>query len=67
MPKQELKEPSSTLEKQLIETMLAGHYEWRPDLFYPESYSDMQGCARALLRRFDIVMRPLDVELEYDD
>jgi len=67
MPKPFLKEPDATLEMQLIETMLAGFHEWRPDLDYPESHSDMQGCARAIMRRYDIKTRPLDKELEYEE
>jgi hypothetical protein len=57
-----MKEPFRTLESDMIETFLAGHKEYRPDLPYPESYSDMCGGIRALLRRFDIKPRaiPLD-------
>jgi hypothetical protein len=47
------------LEKDLIETFLAGHHEVRPDLSYPESHSDLQSGIRALLRMFDIKRRPL--------
>lgn len=67
MPKPILKKPYDILESQLIQTMLAGHHEWRPDLKYPQSDSDMAGCARALMRRFDIKQRPVDKELEYDE
>lgn len=55
-----------TLESDIIETLLAGHKEWRPDLEYPESYSDMQGAVRGLLRMFEVKRRPIAVELEYD-
>ncbi len=63
MPKPFLHRDDALLEDLLIETMLAGLKEWRPDLAYPESHSDLQGCVRALLRRFEIKQRPLDVPL----
>lgn len=37
MPKPKLKAEFDTLEQELIETFLAGHKLWRPDLSYPES------------------------------
>ena len=43
--------------------MLAGLKEWRPDLEYPESFSDMQGCARAVLRMFEIKRRAIAAPL----
>lgn len=67
MPKPRLTEQNQILESQMIETFLAGHHEYRPDLAYPESHSDMAGGVRALLRRFEVKMRPLDVELPVDD
>lgn len=63
MPKSRLKPPLDLLEEQVIETLLAGLKEWRPDLDYPESYSDMQACARALLRMFNVQRRPISIEL----
>lgn len=66
MPKPTLQEPYRTLENQMIETALAGLKEWRPDLSYPESASDMQGCMRALLTMFEIKRRPLAIELPID-
>lgn len=62
MAKPTLKEPYATLEAEIIRTFLAGHKQWRPDLPYPESHSDMAGGVRALLKRFDIEARaiPLD-------
>lgn len=63
MPKPQLREPHATLESELITTLLAGLKEWRPDLDYPESYSDMQACARAALRMFEIKRRPIAVSL----
>jgi hypothetical protein len=47
------------LEKDIIETFLAGHKEYRPDLPYPQSHSDMQGGIRALLVMFEIKRRPI--------
>lgn len=59
MPKPSLREPYASLEIEIIETLLAGHHEWRSDLAYPESHSDMQGAVRGLLRMFDVKRRPL--------
>ena len=59
MPKPKLTPKYDELEKQIIATFIAGHKRWRPDLSFPESYSDMQGGARALLEMFDIKRRPL--------
>lgn len=66
MAKSTLVEPYNTLEKEIIETLLAGHKEWRPDLDYPESYSDMQGAVRGLLRMFEVKRLPLSRSLEYE-
>ncbi len=59
MSKPQLIEADKILENQLIETMIAGHKLWRPDLDYPESYSDMQACARAVISMFEIKRRPI--------
>jgi len=67
MPKRSLKSPADQLEADIIATLLAGHHEWRPDLGYPESHSDMQGAVRGLLRMFDVKRRPIAIELEYAD
>lgn len=67
MPKPILKEPLRTQTCEMIETMLAGLHEWRPDLKYPESHSDMQGCVRALLRMYEVKRRPIAIELEHDE
>lgn len=67
MPKRRLKEEVRILEDQIIDTLIAGHKEWRPDLSYPESHSDMQGAVRGLLRMFEVKRRPLPKELEYDE
>lgn len=65
MSKPSLISSDSQLESQIIETLLAGHHEWRPDLHYPESHSDMQGAVRALLRMFDVKRRPVAIPLKY--
>ena len=65
MPKNTLSEPFNTLESEIINTLLAGHHEWRPDLAYPESYSDMQGAVRGLLRMFDVKRLPVSRKLPY--
>ena len=64
MPKPSLREPYFTLEGDLIDTMIGGLHEWRSDLGYPESHSDMAGCIRAVLRKYDVKLRavPLDRE-----
>lgn len=65
MPKPRLADHLERLEADIIETLLAGHHEWRPDLAYPESHSDMQGAVRGLLKMFEVKRRPLAVTLEY--
>jgi hypothetical protein len=59
MPKPFLHPDDERLEVDAVETMLAGLKEWRPDLNYPESHSDMQACFRAVLRMFELKRRPL--------
>ena len=49
-----LSDEYSLLENNLIETMIAGLKRCHPDLDYPESHSDMQACARALMVMYDI-------------
>ena len=63
MPKPSLSPPYDALERDIIETLLAGLKEWRPDLAHPESHSDMQGCVRALLVMYDVKRRPLPLKL----
>lgn len=67
MPKPRLKEPERSLEDMLIDTMIAGLHEWRPDLYGPASYSDYQACARGILQMFDVKRRALPRKLEYDE
>lgn len=63
MPKPFLECDQATLERDLIETMIAGLHEWRSDLSYHESHSDMQGCVRALLRMYNVKRRPVALPL----
>ena len=65
MPKPRLKSELEQLEIDIIETLIAGHKQYRPDLAYPESHSDMQGAVRGLLKMFEVKRRPLSIELEY--
>lgn len=65
MPKPTLREPYATLASDMIETFLAGHKRWRPDLDYPESHSDMRAGVDALLQMFEIKRRP--IALSYKD
>ena len=67
MAKSELRKDLAILESDIIETLIAGHHECRPDLQYPESTSDMQSAVRALLRMFKVERRPIAIELEYHD
>lgn len=66
MSKRLLAPEYAALESQIIETLIAGHKEWRPDLEYPESHSDMQGAVRGLLRMFEVKRRALPFELPYE-
>lgn len=62
MSKPSLREPFASLEAELVVTMTAGLHEWRSDLDYPQSYSDLSGCIRAVLRKFDVKLRPIPLE-----
>jgi hypothetical protein len=66
MPKPILAPEQDKLEKELIDTLLAGLKEWRPDLNYPESHSDMSACVRGIMRMFKIERSPLPIELKYE-
>lgn len=63
MPKPSLNDKDETLCHEIIDTFLAGHHAWRPDLSYPESHSDMMGGAHALIQMFEIKRRPLAIAL----
>lgn len=62
MPKPPLKAKFSRLEDEIIETFLAGHHQYRPDLPYPQSRSDLSGGVRALMKTFDIKRRPIPLD-----
>lgn len=65
MAKRSLSPDLAQLEFAIIETLVAGHKQWRPDLDYPQSYSDMQGAVRGLLQMFEVKRRSLPFELTY--
>lgn len=64
MPKPPLRDPYRMLAHEIIETMIAGHKRYRPDLAYPESHSDMQGAVEGLLMMFDVKRRPIAIPLQ---
>lgn len=49
----------------IMETLLAGHKQARPDLPFPESHSDMTYAVMNLLRKYEVKLRP--VPLDRDD
>jgi hypothetical protein len=65
MAKGLLKPEYAELEAEILKTFLAGHHEYRPDLAYPQSHSDMAGGIRALLKRFDV--KPRAIPLDWAD
>lgn len=65
MAKRSLKPELAALEMDILETLLAGHKQWRPDLAYPQSHSDMQAAIRNLLQLFEVKRRTLPYDLEY--
>ena len=67
MPKPSLTPELELLESEIIETLVAGHHQYRSDLAYPESYSDMQGAVRGLLQMFEVKHRALPYRLPTAD
>jgi hypothetical protein len=65
MPKPSLASDQARLERDLITTFIAAFKEWRPDLQYPESYSDMEAGMRGIMQMFEIKRAPLPKKLEY--
>ena len=63
MPKPSMTPEAEALERDMIATLLAGLKEWRSDLSFPESYSDMQACVRGLMRMYKIERLPLPATL----
>ena len=67
MPKPSLKPPMNKLESDMVETLIGGLHEWRPDLNYPESHSDMQACVRGLLQMYEIKRLAVPRRLEFEE
>lgn len=67
MPKPTLTPEYEKLCYDVIDTFLAGHKQWRPDLPYPESHSDMVAGAHALIRMFEIKRRPVAMDLPVEN
>lgn len=63
MPKPPLGPKYAALGDDVIETFLAGHHRWRPDLPYPESHSDMMGGVFALLLKYEVKLRPIPLSM----
>jgi hypothetical protein len=61
MPKPSLKPEYRQLESDVIQTLIAGLKEWRPDLYGPESMSDYQACFRGLLKMYELRRRPIGI------
>lgn len=59
MPKPAMSPELEALERDIIKSLTAGLKQWRSDLNYPESYSDMQGAVRGMLQMFDVERRAL--------
>lgn len=49
---------------EMVETMTAGLHQWRPDLNYPDSYSDWHACLVPLMQMYDIKRRPIALKIE---
>ena len=64
MPKPPLGSKYEQLGIDVIETLLAGHHRYRPDLAYPESHSDMQGAIEGLLMMYEVKRRPIAITIE---
>lgn len=62
MAKPFLREPYQSLYFALVETMTAGLKEWRSDLEYPESHSDWRSCIDAVMRKYDVKLRPIPLD-----
>lgn len=60
MARRQLAEPMATMERQVIETLLAGYSSG-----YPSSHSDFEGCVRNLFRMFEVKRLPVAIELSF--
>lgn len=63
MPKPTLLPEYEKLAHDIVETFMAGHKQYRNDLPYPQSHSDMMAGAHALIQMFEIKRRPLAIDL----
>ncbi len=61
MPKPPLDKKHSVIEYELMDAMIKGLQDFRPDLSYPESHSDLEACARGIMERFHIKRRKKNV------
>jgi hypothetical protein len=57
MPKARLSPEFERKERKMIEVALEEFHRWRPDLYYPESHSDMEAAIRGILKHFDVSVR----------
>lgn len=57
MPKPSLVEPYHSLESDIIDVLIAGLHQYRCDLDYPQSRSDMQAAVRNMLALFEVRRR----------
>lgn len=64
MPKPRLIPEQEILQREVIACLIAGLKQYRPDLHYPESHSDMSACVMNLMRMFDISRRSTPRYLE---
>ncbi len=65
MPKPRLTDELAALESEIMAVMRAGLKQYRADLDYPQSASDMEGCIRALFQMYEIKRRTLPAPLQY--
>lgn len=56
-------ERDAVTEDELVQTFLAGLKQFRQDLSYPESHSDMRSGIRAVMVMFNCQRRPLPIPL----
>ncbi len=64
MPKPRLIPEQEILQREVIACLIAGLKQYRPDLHYPESHSDMSACVMNLMEMFDISRRSEPKPLE---
>lgn len=64
-PRQPLDRDLDTLTDDIIKTLTAGLQRSRPDLSYPESYSDMTWAVQGLLEMFEVKYRTLPLRIKW--